>query len=172
MTEGQRQHLLAWTTSMRKVGKGTGKNAHIHLQDAQKHMSECRDAIPAWIMPLYRVFETFDVKPNLFDVVIIDEASQSGPDAVILQYIAKKLIVVGDDKQISPEYVGIKREDVQYLRKQYLRISNLRICSILKIPFLISQMYYLEAVLPLENILDVCQKLSNSLIESVIPIHL
>lgn len=120
MTEGQRQHLLAWTTSMRKVGKGTGKNAHIHLKDAQKHMSECRDAIPAWIMPLYRVFETFDVKPNLFDVVIIDEASQSGPDAVILQYIAKKLIVVGDDKQISPEYVGIKREDVQYLRNQYL----------------------------------------------------
>ena len=25
LTEGQRQHLLAWTTSMRKVGKGTGK---------------------------------------------------------------------------------------------------------------------------------------------------
>ncbi|WML53328.1 AAA domain-containing protein [Neobacillus sp. PS3-12] len=120
MTEGQRQHLLAWTTSMRKVGKGTGKNAYIHLQDAQKHMAECRDAIPAWIMPLYRVFETFEVKPNLFDVVIIDEASQSGPDAVILQYIAKKLIVVGDDKQISPEYVGINREDIQYLRKQYL----------------------------------------------------
>jgi very-short-patch-repair endonuclease len=120
MTEGQRQHLLAWTTSMRKVGKGTGKNAYIHLQDAQKHMTECRDAIPAWIMPLYRVFETFEVKPNLFDVVIIDEASQSGPDAVILQYIAKKLIVVGDDKQISPEYVGINREAIQYLRKQYL----------------------------------------------------
>jgi len=131
MTEGQRQHLLAWTTSMRKVGKGTGKNAHIHLRDAQKHMSECRDAIPAWIMPLYRVFDTFDIKPNLFDVVIIDEASQSGPDAVILQYIAKKLIVVGDDKQISPEYVGIKREDVQYLRKQYL--SDFKLADMLDI---------------------------------------
>lgn len=120
LTEGQRQHLLAWTTSMRKVGKGTGKNAPIHLRDAQYHMSYCRDAIPAWIMPLYRIFETFEIKPNLFDVVIIDEASQSGPEAVILQYIAKKLIVVGDDKQISPEYVGIKREEIQYLRKQYL----------------------------------------------------
>ncbi|MCM3117820.1 AAA domain-containing protein [Neobacillus sp. MER 74] len=120
LTEGQRQHLLAWTTSMRKVGKGTGKNAPIHLRDAQYHMSYCRDAIPAWIMPLYRIFETFEIKPNLFDVVIIDEASQSGPEAVILQYIAKKLIVVGDDKQISPEYVGIKREEIQFLRKQYL----------------------------------------------------
>lgn len=120
LTEGQRQHLLAWTTSMRKVGKGTGKNAPIHLRDAQYHMSFCRDAIPAWIMPLYRIFETFEIKPNLFDVVIIDEASQSGPEAVILQYIAKKLIVVGDDKQISPEYVGIKREEIQFLRRQYL----------------------------------------------------
>ena len=71
-------------------------------------------------MPLYRIFETFEIKPNLFDVVIIDEASQSGPEAVILQYIAKKLIVVGDDKQISPEYVGIKRDEIQFLRKQYL----------------------------------------------------
>jgi very-short-patch-repair endonuclease len=120
LTEGQRQHLLAWTTSMRKVGKGTGKNAPIHLRDAQYHMSYCRDAIPAWIMPLYRIFETFEIRPNLFDVVIIDEASQSGPEAVILQYIAKKLIVVGDDKQISPEYVGIKRDEIQFLRKQYL----------------------------------------------------
>ncbi|OLS40818.1 AAA domain-containing protein [Bacillus sp. MRMR6] len=120
MSEGQRQHLLAWTTSMRKVGKGTGKNAPIHLRDAQYHMSYCRDAIPAWIMPLYRIFETFEIKPNLFDVVIIDEASQSGPEAVILQYIAKKLIVVGDDKQISPEYVGIKREEIQFLRRQFL----------------------------------------------------
>ena len=125
MTEIQRQHLLAWTTSMKKVGKGTGKNARTHLKDAQKHMSQCRDAIPAWIMPLYRVFDTFDVKPNLFDVIIIDEASQSGPDAVILQYIAKKLIVVGDDKQISPEFIGIKREDVHYLRGQYLYDFNL-----------------------------------------------
>jgi hypothetical protein len=120
MTESQRQHLLAWKTAMRKVGKGTGTNAPIYLRDAKFHMSHCRDAIPAWIMPLYRVFETFEMKPNLFDIVIIDEASQSGPEAIILQYLAKKLIVVGDDKQISPEYVGIKKEDVNFLRKQFL----------------------------------------------------
>lgn len=120
MTESQRQHLLAWKHAIRKVGKATGPNAPIYLRDAKYHMSHCRDAIPAWIMPLYRVFETFEMKPNLFDIVIIDEASQSGPEAIILQYLAKKLIVVGDDKQISPEYVGIKKEDVNFLRKQFL----------------------------------------------------
>ncbi|MEQ6389239.1 AAA domain-containing protein [Bacillaceae bacterium S4-13-58] len=120
MTEGQRQHLIAWKTAMRKVGKGTGKNAPIHLKDAKDHMSHCRDAIPAWIMPLYQVFDNFEIRPNLFDVVIIDEASQSGPEAIVLQYIAKKIIVVGDDKQISPEYVGINKDDVNILRRDFL----------------------------------------------------
>ncbi|WP_179295450.1 AAA domain-containing protein [Bacillus sp. FJAT-45350] len=117
--------MIAWSTSMRKAGKRTGKHAPKHLRDAQYHMNFCRDAIPAWILPLYRVFDTFEMKPNLFDVVIIDEASQSGPEAVILKYLAKKLIVVGDDKQISPEYVGLNREGVDFLRKQYLFDFNI-----------------------------------------------
>ncbi|MBU9721610.1 MULTISPECIES: AAA domain-containing protein [Bacillaceae] len=120
MTETQRQHLMAWSTSIRKAGKKTGKHAPKHLKDAQYHMSFCRDAIPAWVLPLYRVCDTFEMEPNLFDVAIIDEASQSGPEAVILKYLSKKLIVVGDDKQISPEYVGLNRDDVNYLRKEFL----------------------------------------------------
>ena len=56
-----------------------------------------------------------------FDVVIIDEASQSGPESLFLNYIADKLIVVGDDKQITPMHVGVDREHVLYLGRQYLR---------------------------------------------------
>ncbi|ARK30102.1 ATP-binding protein [Halalkalibacter krulwichiae] len=120
MTETQRQHLIAWSTAVRKAGKKTGPHAPRHLKDAQYHMTYCRDAIPAWVLPLYRVFDTFKMEPNLFDVAIIDEASQSGPEAVILKYLSKKLIVVGDNKQISPEYVGLNRNAVNYLRKEYL----------------------------------------------------
>lgn len=84
-------------------------------------MEACRDAIPAWIMPLYRVAET--VKPGVgaFDVVIIDEASQAGSDALFLQYIARKIVVVGDDKQISPDSIGVPREDVDLLRDRYIK---------------------------------------------------
>ncbi|MGG2028728.1 AAA domain-containing protein [Gottfriedia sp. S16(2024)] len=131
MTDKQSTHLIAWSVARRKAGKQTGKNAPKHLRDARKHMDECRDAIPAWIMPLYQVFDNFEIKPNIFDVVIIDEASQSGPEAVILQYLAKKLIVVGDDKQISPEYVGINRDKVEYLRKEY--ISDFKLGDLLDI---------------------------------------
>lgn len=121
MTDLQNSHLKAWTKAVKRVGKGTGKNAPRYRKEAQGHMEKCKDAIPAWIMPLYQVFENFDVKPDLFDVVIIDEASQSWHEAILLKYIAKKIIIVGDDKQISPSKIGIQVEDVAKLQNRYLK---------------------------------------------------
>lgn len=72
-------------------------------------------------MPIYRVAETIDAKPNIFDVVIVDEASQSGPEALFLQYLAKKIIVVGGDKQISPTFVGVEKQPVDLLRDRLIR---------------------------------------------------
>src|SRR5665213_413179 len=43
----------------------------------------------------------------MYDYVIIDEASQLGADAIFLLYISQNIIIVGDDKQTSPEYVGV-----------------------------------------------------------------
>ncbi len=120
MTEEQRQHLMAWSASVQKIGKGTGKRAEKHRRDAQEHMEKARSSIPAWVMPLYRVAESFTPSVGMFDVVIIDEASQSGPEALFLLYIAKQCIVVGDDQQIAPEGVGINRENVDLLIRRFL----------------------------------------------------
>lgn len=117
----EREHLTAWRQAIKRIGKGTGKRAEIHRREARENMEGCRGAIPAWIMPLYRVAETLKPAPDTYDVVIIDEASQSGPDALFLQYIAKKIVVVGDDMQISPDSIGVPREDVDLLRDRYLR---------------------------------------------------
>jgi superfamily I DNA and/or RNA helicase len=51
----------------------------------------------------------------VFDIVIVDEASQSGPDTLALLYLAKQIIVVGDNQQISPEAIGIERAAVDLL---------------------------------------------------------
>jgi very-short-patch-repair endonuclease len=120
LTEAERQHLLAWTKAVRRIGKGKGKYASMHRKEARKHMDECRSAIPAWIMPIYRVAETIRPGTDAFDVVIIDEASQSGPEALFLYYLGKKIVVVGDDKQISPYSVGITRQDVELVRQRYI----------------------------------------------------
>ena len=121
LSVNERQHLIAWTKAIKRIGKGTGKRAPIHREDARKHLEQCQRAIPAWIMPLYRVAETVEPQANIYDVVIIDEASQSSVDALFLLYLAKKIIVVGDDQQISPEEVGIPLGQVAYLQELHIK---------------------------------------------------
>lgn len=120
LEEKQRQHLMAWTYSIGRIGKGTGKYTVQYRREAQKHMEHCRPAIPVWIMPIFRVAESIHPGTDAFDVVIVDEASQSGPEALFLHYLAPKVIVVGDDKQISPEHVGVEREQVNILRERHI----------------------------------------------------
>ncbi|HEY7199142.1 MAG TPA: AAA domain-containing protein [Candidatus Dormibacteraeota bacterium] len=120
LSERERAHLQTWEEAVRKIGKGTGKHAARWRHQAREAMHGCRSAIPAWIMPIFKVAETVDMTPEAFDVVIVDEASQSGPEALFLQFLGSRVIVVGDDQQISPENVGVDRDKVQFLNSQYL----------------------------------------------------
>ncbi len=120
LEDSHRSHMVAWQKAMSRLGKGTGKFASRFRRVAQKHLNECREAVPAWVMPLHRVWDTVDPRPGIFDVVIIDEASQCGPEALPLLYLGKKVLIVGDDKQISPEAVGLDRNAVHSLMEQFL----------------------------------------------------
>lgn len=112
LREDHRRNMLAWQSSMRKLGKGTGKYAPRYRREAQEHLNKCRESVPAWVMPLHRVWDTVDPTPGMFDVIIVDEASQCGFEALPLFYLGKKILIVGDDKQISPDAVGLLRESV------------------------------------------------------------
>jgi very-short-patch-repair endonuclease len=120
LNDEHKRHMMAWQQAMRRLGKGTGKHAAHHRRDAKTHLSACREAIPAWVMPLHRVWDTVQPIPNAFDVVIVDEASQCGFEGLPLFYLGRKLLVVGDDKQISPESVGIEQDSIRGLMAQYL----------------------------------------------------
>lgn len=91
-----------------------------HRRAARESLKSVHNAFPAWIMPLHLVAETFEMQAGMFDVVIVDEASQAGPEAILLSFLAKKLVVVGDDKQIEPESVGIQTDRVEALAQQHL----------------------------------------------------
>lgn len=120
LKEGHRRHMEAWQQSMRRLGKGTGKHAPRHRREAQGHLNECREAVPAWVMPLHRVWDTVHPTPGMFDVIIVDEASQCGVEALPLFYLGKKILIVGDDKQISPDAVGLPRNSVHRLMEEFL----------------------------------------------------
>ncbi len=89
-------------------------------REARQYMEQCRDAIPVWIMPRYLVAEMVDPAPGRYDLVIVDEASQLGVESLFLFYISKKMVVVGDDQQISPYGVGIADVSVADLQHHYL----------------------------------------------------
>jgi len=120
LKEDHRRHMEAWQQSMQRLGKGTGKHAPLHRREAQQHLNECREAVPAWVMPLHRVWDTVDPAPEMFDVIIVDEASQCGFEALPLFYLGKKILIVGDDKQISPDAVGLPRDAVHRLMDEFL----------------------------------------------------
>jgi RNA polymerase sigma factor (sigma-70 family) len=120
MEEKHRSYLVGWQQAFEKAKRKYSKYRIQYMRDAQQQLSKCKEAIPAWIMPLHRVYETIEPSPGMFDVIIVDEASQCGPEALPLMYLAKQLLIVGDDKQISPEAVGVNREQVFRLRDEYL----------------------------------------------------
>jgi very-short-patch-repair endonuclease len=117
----QRQALIGWLDTIRKIGKGTGLRAPRLRVEAAHKMTECWGAVPVWVMPLSRVVENFDPGKSRFDVVIIDEASQSDVMALVALYLGHNVIVVGDHEQVSPSAVGQEVAVIQNLIDQFLQ---------------------------------------------------
>nr|MBX2855817.1 hypothetical protein [Paracoccaceae bacterium] len=62
-----------------------------------------RDLKPVWLMSPLSVADVLPLAPDLFDVVIFDEASQVPiEDAAPSLFRAPQVVVVGDDKQLPP----------------------------------------------------------------------
>ena len=116
-----RQALQGWKITVRKIGKGTGKNAPIYRRQAMEQMALCQKAVPAWVMPINKAMDMLDPSINKFDVIIVDEASQCDISSLGILYMAKKIIVVGDDKQVSPLAIGADSERINALRDMYIK---------------------------------------------------
>ncbi|WP_241666435.1 AAA domain-containing protein [Mycobacterium marseillense] len=120
LTGAARANLTQYAQLVASLGKGTGKYAAKKRVEIAEAMDRCRPSVPVWIMPIYRIAEQMRVQPNLFDVVIVDEASQAGLEASFLQYLAPKIVVIGDDKQVSPSAVGVDQQQLRDLANLYL----------------------------------------------------
>ena len=77
------------------------------------------EAFPCWCVTTYAVSGSLPMKPGLFDVVIIDEASQCDIASCFpILYRAKKAVVVGDDKQL-PHLSFLEKAKEQSFLSQY-----------------------------------------------------
>jgi len=117
----QRQALDGYARAVTRYGKTGGKVAERSLNEIGTALDESRGAVPVWIMSTVRALGS--LRPERqppFDVLVVDEASQIGLDALPLLALAKQAIVVGDDKQTSPEAGGLSRQQVFALLDQHL----------------------------------------------------
>jgi very-short-patch-repair endonuclease len=113
--------LKTWSSLMKQIGAGTGKQTARLQSEARQQMVDAQPAVPVWIMPIWRIFETVDpVRSDPFDVVIIDESSQSDLRGVPIWWTAKRVIVVGDEEQVTPSAVGQNVDAIAQLQQQHL----------------------------------------------------
>ncbi len=79
------------------------KRRGIRLSAFVKRRSTLAKQFRVWLMSPEAVSELFPLVEGLFDTLIVDEASQMTPEhAVPAIYRARRLLVVGDDKQLPP----------------------------------------------------------------------
>ena len=114
------QALAGYATAIRRIGQGTGPNATRYRRDAREAMLDAAGAVPCWIMSHARISEAMPPDIGSFDLVIVDEASQSDLWALPAILRGKKILVVGDDKQVSPDGSFISGQKIQALKVRYL----------------------------------------------------
>jgi very-short-patch-repair endonuclease len=112
--------LETYRTAIRRIGKGTGPNAIRHRRDAQRAMLDAQAAVPCWVMSHAKVSETLPAQLGCFDLVIVDEASQSDLWSLPAVLRGKKILVVGDDKQVSPDAAFVSATQIQELKDRFL----------------------------------------------------
>ena len=112
--------LVEYVRALGRLGKGTGKGAGRHRRVARSAMARCYDAVPCWIMPTWRVAEQLPSDLAAFDLVILDEASQSDVTELPALLRGRKILAVGDDRQVSPTPPFVSQGKVAQLRHRYL----------------------------------------------------
>lgn len=118
-----RQALQAYLNSIQAMGAGTGIRAVRHRRHARDAMLKAYMAVPCWVLPQWRVSEALPPEIGLFDLVIIDEASQSDIWALPALLRGRKLLVVGDHKQVSPSAVGLAEQRIIDLEQRFLTLQ-------------------------------------------------
>ncbi|MGB5096437.1 MAG: AAA domain-containing protein [Porticoccaceae bacterium] len=114
------QALAGYATAIHRIRQGTGPNATRYRRDAREAMLDAAGAVPCWIMSHARISEAMPPDIGAFDLVIVDEASQSDLWALPAILRGKKILVVGDDKQVSPDGSFISGQKIQALKTRFL----------------------------------------------------
>ena len=86
---------------------------------AEEDFRPLLEAFPCWCVTTFAVADSLPLKPGMFDVAIIDEASQCDIASCFpILFRAKKAVIVGDDKQL-PHLSFLEKAKEQSFLSQY-----------------------------------------------------
>ncbi len=115
LTDAQKRRRLMIHSKSLVSRKTNLQNRLLEKEDFKPLLS----AFPCWCTTTYAISNSLPLKPAMFDVVIIDEASQCDIASCIpVLFRAKKAIIVGDDKQL-PHLSFLEKAKEQSFLSQY-----------------------------------------------------
>ena len=97
----------------------------------RKNSIDISKRLSCWVMKFNDVLNSVGSEPEIFDCVIVDEASQLDFNSIILSYYAENMIIVGDDKQTSPSSLtGADGNDFESIKNKHLKFLGANVIHI------------------------------------------
>ena len=113
----QENHISRYFDASEKLEKYID-NTNLWIQlnsDKKTQMRELLKFIPVWVVTNLSVKNSIPFENGLFDILIIDEASQCDiASALPLIYRAKQIVIIGDPKQLRHISLLKESQDKEY----------------------------------------------------------
>jgi hypothetical protein len=88
---------------------------------ARQALENCYEGIPCQIMPAWRVADQLPARLGAFDLVVIDDASQSDLREFTAMLRGRKVLVVDEDRQTAGKMIGLSGRNVERIEHNLLR---------------------------------------------------
>lgn len=127
LTPDQRNDLTNYYAVVRQLsGEYPGAKAYAKLKEQQENLfKKISKVLPVWSVTNLSASGHFPLTPSIFDLVIIDEASQSDiASAIPLLFRAKQAVIIGDPQQLKHISSIARSQDNQLLDKHDLLSDN------------------------------------------------
>lgn len=122
--------LNQYKINLQQGNRGIRNNTRFQILARQNSIAISKK-LSCWVMKFNDVLNSVGEEPEIFDCIIVDEASQLDFNSLILSYYAENMIIVGDDKQTSPgSLTGANSDDFESIKHKYLNYLGQNIVHI------------------------------------------
>jgi very-short-patch-repair endonuclease len=118
MNAANRQEMNEYISAMRLIGDVDLNDYPDIRKQFNKLQKEMTNFLPCWAVTSLSAKGRVPFQPGLFDLVVIDEASQCDIASVLpMLYRAKRAVIIGDPKQLSHISTISKTQDLTLLQR-------------------------------------------------------